>query len=44
MFEIVNPHIEDIIFDDGEKIEIECSYPDMEAAIQALHDDPRYDN
>ena len=34
--------IEDLIFDDGEKIEIECSYPDADTAIKALHDDPRY--
>ena len=30
--------VEDIVFDDNEKIEIACSYPDMETAIKALHD------
>lgn len=33
-----NSEIEDIIFDDGEKIEIACSYPDVETAIKALHE------
>ena len=30
--------VEDIVFDDGEKIEIACSYPDAETAIKALHE------
>ena len=30
--------VEDIVFDDGDKIEIACSYPDVETAIKALHD------
>ena len=30
--------IEDIVFDDGEKIEIAGSYPDVETAIRALHE------
>jgi len=34
--------IVDIYFDDGDKIEIECSYPDAETGIEALHADPRY--
>ena len=29
--------IEDIVFDDGERIEIAGSYPDAETAIEALH-------
>ncbi len=29
--------VEDIVFDDNEKIEIACSYPDVETAIKALH-------
>ena len=29
--------IQDIVFDDGEKIEIADSYPDAETAIAALH-------
>ncbi len=29
--------VEDIVFDDGERIEIACSYPDAETAIKALH-------
>ncbi len=30
--------VEDIVFDDNEKIEIACSYPDVETAIKALHE------
>ena len=30
--------VEDIVFDDGEKIEIACSFPDVETAIKALHE------
>lgn len=30
--------VEDIVFDDGEKIEIAGSYPDAETAIKALHE------
>ena len=29
--------VEDIVFDDGERIEIACSHPDAETAIKALH-------
>ena len=28
--------VEDIVFDDGERIEIACSHPDAETAIKAL--------
>lgn len=28
----------DIVFDGDEKIEIACSYPDIETAIEALHE------
>ncbi|MCY4491302.1 MAG: hypothetical protein OXC46_07560 [Thaumarchaeota archaeon] len=31
-------YIEDIFFDDGERIEIAGSYPDVETAIKALRD------
>ena len=30
--------VEDIIFDDGERIEIVGSYPDVDTAIKALHE------
>ena len=30
--------VEDIVFDDGERIEIACSYPSIETAIKALHE------
>ena len=30
--------IQDIVFDDGERIEIADSYPDAETAIAALHE------
>ena len=33
----IQPRVEDIVFDDGERIEIACSYPDAETAIKALH-------
>ncbi len=38
MNETTDTYVEDIVFDDGEKIEIACSYPDAETAIKALHD------
>ena len=31
--------VEDIVFVDGERIEIACTYPDVESAIKALHED-----
>ena len=31
-------HVEDIVFDDEEKIEIAGSYPDIESAIKALNE------
>ncbi len=30
--------VEDIVFDDNERIEIASTYPDVETAIKALHD------
>ena len=30
--------VEDIVFIDGERIEIACTYPDVESAIKALHE------
>ena len=36
--------IEDIVFDDGERIEIASSYPDADAAIKALHQSVRKDD
>lgn len=32
---------EDIVFIDGERIEIACTHPDVESAIKALHEDER---
>ena len=29
---------EDIVFVDGERIEIACTHPDVESAIKALHE------
>ena len=44
MSKIIDSPIEDLLFDDGEKIEIECSFPDAKTAIKALKDDPRYND
>ena len=33
----VATEVEDIVFVDGERIEIACTYPNVEAAIEALH-------
>lgn len=33
----VATEVEDIVFIDGERIEIACTYPNVEAAIEALH-------
>lgn len=33
----VAAEVEDIVFIDGERIEIACTYPNVEAAIEALH-------
>ena len=33
--------VEDIVFIDGERIEIACTHPDVESAIKALHEDER---
>ena len=33
----VTTEVEDIVFVDGERIEIACTYPNVEAAIEALH-------
>ena len=30
--------VEDIVFVDGERIEIASTYPDVESAIKALHE------
>ena len=30
--------IKDIFFDGDDRIEIACTYPDVESAIKALHD------
>lgn len=33
-----NAEPEDIVFVDGERIEIACTYSDVESAIKALHE------
>lgn len=30
--------VEDIVFDDDERIEIACSFPNIKTAIKALHE------